>query len=130
MTDPVTETLTPDGVSITSMDELRSYLHAEQKITVGEDDPILLLFTMHRLFLSDYETMLDRHNRAITSVISTAVKGLTEEALSENLKEQVRLADRTHQEFERQYNRARLLTVVNTGTAIISILVLFYLIIQ
>lgn len=124
------DTETPDDVSVTSLDELRAYLHSEHGVSVGQDDPILLQFTMNRLFLAEYDQLLDRHNTAITSVIGKAVKGLTEEAISENLKEQVRLADRTQQEFERQYKRAKLLSVVNLICFATCLLVFAFLIAQ
>jgi len=119
----------PDNV-IETLGELREFLHTEHGVTVDPDDPIMMQFTMHRVFLSDYGRMLDRHNKAITSIISAAVKGLTEEALSENLKEQVRLTDRTHQEFERQYKRAKLLSVLNIISSAICLLVFSYLLLK
>jgi len=123
---PVVET--SDGVSITSLDELRAYLHSEHGISVDVHDPIMMQFTMNRVFLGDYQTMLDRHNQAITTVIGSAVKGLTEEAIKANLQEQVRLTDRTHQEFERQYQRAKLLSVVNFTVFFLILLIFIYFI--
>lgn len=117
-------------IAIETVGELRELLHAEHGLSVGPDDPILMQFTMHRVFITDYERMLDRHNKAITSIISAAVKGLTEEALSANLKEQVRLADRTQQEFERQYKRAKLLSVLNLISSATCLLVFSYLILK
>lgn len=116
--------------TITTREELIAYLHAELDVPVGGNDPILILHLMNRLFLADYDRMLEQHNTAITTVMGNAIKGLTEEALSENLKEQVRLADRTHQLFERQYKRALFLSGFNLLTFFICLLVLAFLILK
>lgn len=105
-----------DGVSVTSLDELRAYLHSETGISVGDNDPILMEFVMHQLFLSDLQVVLRRHNKALTEVMETAVRGLTADAISKNLQEQVRLAERTHQVFEDQYKKARRLAIINSVT--------------
>ena len=132
MTDlmPIPDTETPDGVSVTSLDELRAYLHSETGLPVGEDDPLLLEFVMHRLFLDDLQQLLKRHNAALTSVMETAIRGLTADAISQNLQEQIRLADRTHKEFEQQYKRARFLSGVNIFAVLISLFVIGYLILN
>ncbi len=132
MTDPtaIQETKTPDGVTITSLDELRAYVHEQLGFSIGSRDPVIILHVMHQVFLADYERMLARHNDAITTVIGTAIKGLTKEALAENLQDQVRLADRTHLEFENQFKRARLLSAINFGVVSVSLLVFAYLILK
>lgn len=124
------ETETPDGVSIASLDELRAYLHSQTGVSVGEDDPLLLQHTINQIHLSEIDRILKRHNAALTEALGVAVKGLTADAISQNLQEQVRLADRTHQEFERQYKRARLLSVVNIICFATCVLVFSYLIIK
>jgi len=121
---------TSNGVFITSLDELRAYLHEQTGVSVAQDDPVMIQHSMHGLFLADYDRLLDRHNKAITVVISAAVEDLTKEAISENLKEQVRLADRTHQEFERQYKRAKFLSIINLMVFATCLLVFVYLISQ
>ena len=121
---------TPELPAITTIDELRTYLHAQHGVTVGENDPVMLVFSMHRVFLNDYEHMLDRHNTALTSVLETAIRGLTADAISKNLQEQVRLADRTHQEFESQYKRARWLSTVNIASVFICLPVIIILIVK
>ncbi|MBF0250844.1 MAG: hypothetical protein HQL35_09485 [Alphaproteobacteria bacterium] len=120
---------TPDGVSITSLDELRAYLHAQTGLPVGGDDPILLVHVLNQLHLSEVERVHKRHNLALTEALSVAVRGLTADAISKNLQEQIRLADRTHQEFERQYRRARILSVVNLICFAACTLVFAYLVI-
>jgi len=128
--DQDTSVETPDGVSVGSYDELRAYLHAQTEIPVGADDPVLLEYAMHQLFTTELQKLLKRHNSALTSVMETAIRGLTADAINQNLQEQVRLADRTQQEFERQYKRARLLSFINIGAVFICLPVIIYLIVK
>ena len=113
---------------IMSIEELRAHIHEIHDTSIGSDDPVLILYTLHHVFMDEYEYMLQRHNQAITSIIGTAIKGLTSEAMAENLKHQVRLADRTHVLFERQYKRAKLLSALNIGAAFVCALVVVYLV--
>lgn len=119
---------TPDGVSITSFEELRAYIHEAHDTSVSTDDPVLIVHTINGVHLSAIEHTLKRHNTALTQALTIAVKGLTADAITQNLQEQVRLADRTHQEFENQYKRARRLSVVNIICFAACLLVFAYLI--
>jgi len=121
---------TSDGVSVTSLDELRAYLHSKTGISVGENDPVMLEYAMHQLFIINIQNLLKRHNTALTSVLETAIRGLTADAIAKNLQEQVRLADRTHQEFESQYKRARWLSTVNIASVFICLPVIIFLIVK
>jgi len=114
----------------TTIDAMRAYLHRQHGVGVGPEDPVLFLHTMFRVFLGDYERLLQRHHQAITQVIGEALMGLTEEALSENLQAQVRLADRIGKEFEAQYKRAKLLNWVNIIAAVICLPVLIFLFVR
>lgn len=121
---------TSDGVSISSLDEVRAYLHAETSMPVDRDDPILLQHALHQIFLAELQKTLKRHNAALTEVMTTAIRGLTADAISQNLQEQVRLVDRTHQEFERQFRRSKWLSVVNIGAVFVCLPVIIYLIVK
>ena len=112
----------------TTIDAIRAYLHAQHGVGVGPEDPVLFLHTMFRVFLGEYERLLQRHHQAMTQVIGDVLQGLTEEALTKNLQDQVRLADRIGQEFEAQYKRVRLLSLINTLAAVVCLLVFIYLI--
>jgi hypothetical protein len=121
---------TPDGVSVTSLDELRAYLHSKTGIPVGSDDPVMLEYAMHQLFIIDLQSLLKRHNKALTEVMTISIRGLTADAISQNLQEQVRLVDRTQQEFERLFLRAKRLSVVNITAVFICLPVIIYLIVK
>lgn len=113
---------TPDGVSITSIEELRAYIHNAHDTSVSNDDPVLIVHTINGVHLNAIEQTLRRHNAALTQALTIAVKGLTADAITQNLQEQVRLADRTHQEFERQYERAKRLSIMSIIASTVSIL--------
>lgn len=109
---------------IETLEEMRAYLHREHGVSVGMDDPVLLLHSMHRVFLGDYDRLLKRHNEAMTAAISDAISGLSKQAITENLMNQVRLVERIHNEYERQYRRARLLSIINIIASFVCVPVL------
>ena len=116
--------------AVMSIEELRAHIHEIHDASIGSDDPVLMLHTMHQVFMNEYEHLLKRHNQAITSIIGTAIKGLTEEALAENILEQVRLADRNQQLFEKQFSRMKFLSALNGLFTIVCILTLYVLFTQ
>lgn len=133
--DPDTgEVLEEDGMppspQALTLDAARALILARHDHGICDDDPVLMLVTLHEGFMADYERMLERHNEAITSVISSAIKGLTEQALADHLENQVRLADRTEEIFKRQYRRAWLLSAISLLCALICIPIAIHLIIN
>lgn len=131
----VAQTTSDEGPpEIQSLEDLRAHLLQAHGVTVGKDDPILMLATIHRVFLEQQHRMFERHKRALTDgltdVIASAVRGLTANAIAENLERQIRLADRTQREFETQYRRARLLSAVNLAATSVCLPVLIYLVVK
>lgn len=61
--------LLPDGIGLT-LDEVRSLLATKNSITVSPDDPILMMVTLLNAFLSEEEKLLDRHRKALTSILT------------------------------------------------------------
>lgn len=59
----------PDGIGLT-LDEIRSLLATKNSITVSPDDPILMMVTLLNAFLSEEEKLLDRHRKALTSILT------------------------------------------------------------
>lgn len=59
----------PDGIGLT-LDEVRSLLATKNSITVSSDDPILMMVTLLNAFLTEEEKLLDRHRKALTSVLT------------------------------------------------------------
>lgn len=111
-------------------DAARALIAERHGTGLDADDPILMTVTLHGAFMGDYERMLARHNAAITTVMGSALKGLTDKALAAHLENQVRLADRIEQTFRHQYRRARALTAINLLATIVCIPVLIVLILK
>jgi uncharacterized protein YbaP (TraB family) len=59
----------PDGIGLT-LDEVRSLLATKNSITVSPDDPILMMVTLLNAFLTEEEKLLDRHRKALTSILT------------------------------------------------------------
>ena len=59
----------PDGIGLT-LDEIRSLLATKNSITVSPDDPILMMVTLLNAFLTEEEKLLDRHRKALTSILT------------------------------------------------------------
>ncbi len=116
----------PAASELTTIDDMRAYLHSRNGVSVRPNDPVFMLHTMHHVFITDYESILSRHNLALTKMIGEAVSGLTEEALTKNLDDQTRLADRTGKIFKAQYRRAKILSMANVLAAFVCIPVLVY----
>ena len=111
-----------------SIDAARKLISERHGRGMDADEPLMILVTLHGAFVKDYEKMLSHHTQAITTVISSAISGITDKALAEHLENQLRLADRIEQEFKRQYIRAKILSVINLFSALICIPVLVFLI--
>lgn len=133
--DPVTGEIMEEGSDLPlpvalNMDAARRLISERHGTGLDADDPLLMMVTLHEGFVGDYEAMLIRHNQAITTVIGSAISGLTEKALADHLENQVRLADRIEQVFIRQYARARILSAINFVSALVCIPVLVFLILK
>jgi len=115
---------------LATINDMLSYLRSQHGFGMGPEDPLTLHYTMNQVFLADYKRMLERHHTALTTVIGEALNGLTDEALSKNLQDQVCLADRIGDEFKAQYKRARLLGLVSVIAACVCLPVLIYLIVK
>jgi hypothetical protein len=113
-----------------SIDAARKMIAERHGTGIDEDDPLLMMVTLHEGFIVDYQAMLERHNGALTKVIGEAIKGLTDEALANHLEKQVRLADRIEQEFLGQYKKARWLSIISGVSALICVAALTILILK
>ena len=65
-----------------SIAEARALIAERHNLAVDENDPILAVVTLHQGFLSDYERLLDRHEKTMTAVLAaeseTSVAALQE----------------------------------------------------
>lgn len=59
----------PDGIGIT-IEDVRSLLATKNSVSVSPDDPILMIVTLLNAFLAEEEKLMDRHRKALTSVLA------------------------------------------------------------
>lgn len=59
----------PDGIGM-DMEQVRKLLAEKNRMIVKPDDPVLMLVTMLNVFLAEEEKLLNRHNKALTAVLS------------------------------------------------------------
>ena len=63
----------PDGIGL-SYEEVRKVLQGKHG-KIENDDPILMLITLLNAFLAEEEKLLDRHNEALSRIISDRTDG-------------------------------------------------------
>lgn len=80
----------PDGIGLT-LDDVRVLLAQKNSITVSPDDPVLMIVTILNAFLTEEEKLLERHRKALTSILSdkTDVYIKTVEKTTSNLQESI-----------------------------------------
>lgn len=61
-----------------SLSEAKTLILERHRINVSENDPVMMLVTLHEAFLKDQECALERHNKAITVIMSSTVNDLRE----------------------------------------------------
>ncbi|GAB6051188.1 hypothetical protein JCM17960_34950 [Magnetospira thiophila] len=140
---PRTEAITPPENA--SLEELREYLWRVHRVTVGADDPILLLHSLHRAFLADTERLLARHGEVLQASVATAARGFSAEILGsieafrdkaltaglenrlEQMTAQVRLADRIRGRLRSALLLLSVLTLINVGAVALALAVLLHI---
>ncbi len=68
-TKPPAMPLLSDGIGM-SFDQVMADLAAQHKTIVSKDDPILMVVTILNAFLTEEEKLLDRHRRALTTILA------------------------------------------------------------
>lgn len=125
-----------------SLEELREYLWRVHRVTVGADDPILMVHSLHRAFLADTERLLARHGDALRSSLGSAAAAVADgigasvaefrdKALTAGLENrldqmtaQVRLAERIRDRLRTTLILLSVLTLVNLGAVALALAVL------
>jgi hypothetical protein len=73
MTDQQHDADTPstvsDGIGL-DLESVRTLLAQKHATVVDPDDPVLMLVTLQNAFLAEYEKLLARHNKALTSMLA------------------------------------------------------------
>lgn len=129
--------------SIETIDELRTFLWKQHGVTVGEDDPILLVFTMLRVGLDQQERHNERERRALAEAVKAAadtftrdvdvsIKTFKNEAIGDVVRERVeamneaaRQADRATGKFKKNLQYLSVITAVNLLAVVFNIGLLF-----
>ena len=84
--------LADEGLGL-SLEEARQLLHDKHGLTVGVDDPMLMMVTLNNAFLSEMEKLLGRHRQKLAELMGAETGGLTR-----NLKEFQEHVDRVNAE--------------------------------
>ena len=129
--------------SIETIDELRTFLWKQHGDTVGEDDPILLVFTMLRVGLDQQERYNERERRALAEAVQAAadtftrdvdisIKTFKNEAIGDVARERVeamdeaaRQADRATGKFRKNLLYLSIITAVNLIAVVFNVGLLF-----
>jgi hypothetical protein len=70
-----------DGIGL-DLESVRSLLAQKHATVVDPDDPVLMLVTLQNAFLTEYEKLLDRHNKALTAMLAEKTDGYVSGVLS------------------------------------------------
>lgn len=66
-----------------SLQEAKSLILEQHKINVSEDDPVMMVVTLHEAFLKDQSALLEKHNQALTLAMSGVVETFRQELSTE-----------------------------------------------
>ena len=72
-TNPPAMPMLSDGIGM-SLDQVMADLAARHKTIVSKDDPILMVVTILNAFLTEEDKLLDKHNMALTGILSDRTK--------------------------------------------------------
>ncbi len=67
-----------------SLEELLTLLWKTHKVTVDEFDPILMVHTIHKVAITDFQRMLDHYSRVYSDMTNEAAQ-----AFSDNVKQSI-----------------------------------------
>lgn len=130
---------TPPLPPAQSMDDLRAALLRTHGTTVGREDPVLMVYTIHRAALGetvqaldDFRAKLAEEVASISAAHSTEVRaalnGISEAVMSDALKQRLAamqeaavLADRTTTDMRRIATRLAILSFANGVAAVLVI---------
>ena len=85
--EPPAAPILPDGIGLTH-DQVATLLAKQCKTVVSPDDPILMTATLLNAYLHEQDKLLQRHNQALTSILSARTAGHVQavEQVSNDLK--------------------------------------------
>lgn len=62
-----------------TLDEIKARLRADHNTVIPDDDPVLMLVTIHNAFLEQYDTLFSRHGAALTAYLRDLAAQVGEE---------------------------------------------------
>lgn len=118
----------PPAPRAMSLDDARAMLVREHGVAVKNDDPVLMLVSLHQGFLSDYEAMLRRHDQAIrgflgatgeacAQAVEAVLASLKDKTVKASLDQAFALVERqavAMDELRRALRRHRIVTTILT----------------
>ena len=129
--------------NIDTVDELRTFLWRQHEVSIGTDDPILVVYTMLKVALNQIEQQhaKDRQEtekavkaaaNTFTTDVSIAIKNFKEEAIGDVVRERVQAMNEAARQADRASSNIRkcmfylgILTAVNLLAVFFSIGLLF-----
>ncbi|WP_413208474.1 hypothetical protein [Rhodospirillum sp. A1_3_36] len=127
----------PPPPEITTVEALREHLWRTHGTTVGTDDPLLMVHTLHQVFLGDWERAMNTQRRLLSQAVAASaqsfaedarrsIEGFKDEVLTDALRqksvtmnEAAKLADQAQARFRRLLRTLTLLTTLNIGVVLI-----------
>jgi hypothetical protein len=79
----------PPAFPVMSLDDARALLVREHGVAVGNDDPLLMVVSLHQGMIRDYDAMLRRHDDAVRALLGATGNACAEavEAVLDSLKD-------------------------------------------
>lgn len=124
----------PPAVQVMSLDDARALLVRQHGVAIGNDDPLLMVVSLHQGFVADYEAMLGRHDSAIqgflgatgeacTLAVEAVLASLKDKTVKASLDQAFALVERQEQAMERLRSmlaRHRLVHILLTLVSVVS----------
>jgi len=120
--DPPAAPILPDGIGLTH-DQVAELLVLQCKLEVSPDDPMMMMVTLLNAYLHEQDKLLQRHNQALTSILSARTDGYVQavEQVSNDLK--TSLASSTVEGIQSTYKQFRISSIWLAGIIGVSALV-------
>ncbi|WP_417247593.1 MULTISPECIES: hypothetical protein [Pseudomonadota] len=132
----------PPPLTMDSIEELRIHLWKVHQVTVEDSDPVLMIYTIHKVVLDEHRRLIDQHNRTLSGIIqaqadsftadvTAAIEDFKNEALTDAVRERLsamqeaaRLADTAQDRFRKMVKLISILTALNLVAVVFTLGVL------
>ncbi len=132
----------PPPLTMDSIEELRTHLWKVHQVTVEDGDPVLMIYTIHKVVLDEHRRLIDQHNRTLSGIIqaqadafttdvTAAIEDFKNEALTDAVRERLsamqeaaRLADTAQDRFRKMIKLISILTALNLVAVVFTLGVL------